>query len=208
MCNVLERAFSNHVEKLIITGTSLSDSVEVLALARTNPNLFITVGCHPTRSNEFGQKPADEYFQSLLKTVEDNQDKVVAIGECGLDYDRTHFAGKTVQKIAFERQLELPKLTRKPLFLHCRAAYADFADILKKHHADLYGGVVHSFTGTADEARLFTDLGYFIGINGCSLKTQENIDAMCSIPNEFLMIETGFCLIIFIHKFSFYIFIN
>jgi TatD DNase family protein len=193
--NVLERAFANHVEKIIITGTSLTDSAEVLALANTNPNLFITVGCHPTRSNEFEQNKspqhADDYFQSLLKLVQDNPEKVVAIGECGLDYDRTHFSPKWTQKKYFDKQLELPKLTKKPLFLHCRNAYADFGEILKKHHADLHGGVVHSFTGTKEEAKMFTDMGYFIGINGCSLKTQENIDAMCSIPKEFLMIETG-----------------
>ena len=91
----------------------------------------------------------------------------------------------------FEKQLELVKITGKPLFLHCRNAYEDFAEILKRHHSDLKGGVVHSFTGTKEEAKIFTDMGYFIGINGCSLKTQENIDAMCSIPTEFLMIETG-----------------
>ena len=50
---------------------------------------------------------------------------------------------------------------------------------------------VHSFTGSKEEAKVFTDMGYFIGINGCSLKTQENIDAMRSIPTEFLMLETG-----------------
>ena len=62
--------------------------------------------------------------------------------------------------------------------------------LLSRHHSSLHGGVVHSFNGTKEEAKIFTDLGYFIGINGCSLKTQEKIDAMCSIPTEFLMIET------------------
>ncbi len=90
----------------------------------------------------------------------------------------------------FEKQLELPKLTKLPLFLHCRNAYADFFEILNRHHNELHGGVVHSFTGSKEEAKLFTDLGYFIGINGCSLKTQENIEAMCSIPSQYLMIET------------------
>lgn len=188
----MDRAFANHIEKIMITGTSLSDSQEVLELAKTSPNLYITVGCHPTRCREFEKSGnPDEYFNSLLKLVQDNPDKVVAIGECGLDYDRTHFCPIGIQKKYFERQLELPKLTKKPLFLHCRNSYADFTEIIRRHHSDLFGGVVHSFDGTKEEAKMFTDLGYFIGINGCSLKTQANIDAMCSIPAEFLMIETG-----------------
>ncbi len=152
----------------------------------------MTVGCHPTRSNEFETNTTpDEYFNRLLKLVQENDKKVVAIGECGLDYDRLHFCQKETQKIYFEKQLELAKLTAKPLFLHCRNAFTDFVEILSRHHCNLHGGVVHSFTGTKEEAKILTDLGYFIGINGCSLKTQENIDAMCSISTKFLMIETG-----------------
>jgi TatD DNase family protein len=190
---VLERAFANHLEKIIITGTTLEDSKEVLALANTNDHLYITVGCHPTRSKEFDTKCAspDQYLTSLGELIKSNEHKVLAVGECGLDYDRLHFCPKETQKKYFERQLELPKLTGKPLFLHCRNAYADFAEILGRHHDSLHGGVVHSFTGSWQEAKLFTDLGYYIGINGCSLKTEENIEAMCSIPTEFLMIETG-----------------
>lgn len=185
----MARAFANHVEKIIITGTNLEDSKEVLKLAEKNDNLFITVGCHPTRSNEFESNP-DEYFNGLLKLIQDNDKKVVAVGECGLDYDRLKFCSKEVQQKYFEKQLELPKLTKKPLFLHSRNCYQDFGEILNRHHDQLHGGVVHSFTGSEKEAKMFTDLGYFIGINGCSLKTQENIDAMLSIPTEFLMIET------------------
>ncbi len=150
------------------------------------------MGCHPTRSKEFETNTTpDDYYNGLLRLVQDNSKKVVAVGECGLDYDRLHFCPKETQKRYFEKQLELAKVTSKPLFLHCRNAYADFGEILSRHHSGLHGGVVHSFTGTKEEAKIFTDLGYFIGINGCSLKTQENIDAMCSIPTEFLMIETG-----------------
>jgi TatD DNase family protein len=187
--NVLDRAFANHIEKIIITGTTLEDSKEVLELASKNDNLFITVGCHPTRCNEFVTNP-ENYFDGLLKLIKENDSKVLAIGELGLDYDRLHFCNKETQKKYFEKQLELAKITCKPLFFHCRNAYSDFREIIAPHHEQLHGGVVHSFTGSKEEAKMFTDLGYFIGINGCSLKTQENLDAMASIPSEFLMIET------------------
>lgn len=85
----------------------------------------------------------------------------------------------------------MAKKTKKPLFLHNRNSFDDFIEILKRHHDQLFGGVVHSFTGTKEEAKTFVELGYYIGINGCSLKTQDNIDTMCSIPSEYLMIETG-----------------
>jgi TatD DNase family protein len=103
--------------------------------------LFITVGCHPTRCKEFLPNP-DKYFNDLLELIEKNNDKVVAIGECGLDYDRLHFCPKDVQKQFFEKQLELAKITKKPLFFHCRNAYQDFNEILRRHHGELSGGVV------------------------------------------------------------------
>ena len=142
--NVLERAFANHIDKIIITGTTLEDSKEVLQVAQKSEDLYITVGCHPTRCNEFENKAAnpDAYLSDLLKLIQGNDNKVVAVGECGLDYDRLHFCSVDVQKKYFEKQLELPKLTKKPLFLHCRNAYQDFFEILKRHHDELYGGVV------------------------------------------------------------------
>lgn len=172
----------------------MEDSREVLNLAKKSDRLYSTVGCHPTRCDEFDTKASnpDEYFNGLLELIKNNDEKVIAIGEFGLDYDRLQFCSKETQQKYFEKQLDLPKLTKKPLFLHCRNAYADFSEILRRHNDSLYGGVVHSFDGSKEEAKILTDLGYFIGINGCSLKTQENIEAMCSIPSEFLMIETGY----------------
>ena len=97
---MLDRAFANHVEKIIITGTTLEDSKEVLEMAKNSDNLFITVGCHPTRCKEFEQSKTtpDDYFHGLVGLIKENDKKVLAIGECGLDYDRLHFCDKEVQK--------------------------------------------------------------------------------------------------------------
>ena len=123
------------------------------------------------------------------------------------DYDRLHFAPADAQKAAFDAQLALAETTRLPLFLHSRAAHADFVQVLRPHlaalrrnagttsepNADEPGcvGVVHSFTGTADELRELLSLGLFVGVNGCSLKTAENLEVVRQIPLHRIMLETG-----------------
>ena len=78
-----------------------------------------------------------------------------------------------------------------PLFLHSRAAHGDFESLLKKKLPELpRGGLVHSFTGTAEEMRKCVEMGLSVGVNGCSLKTEENLEVVKGIPLERLMIET------------------
>jgi TatD DNase family protein len=115
---------------------------------------------------------------------------VVAVGEFGLDYDRLQFCEAAVQRQWFEAQLDLSDATRLPLFLHCRNSGTDFADILRKNrHKYHAGGVVHSFDGTLDELKMHLDNGFYIGINGCSLKTAENLVALSHIPLDRLLLE-------------------
>jgi TatD DNase family protein len=115
----------------------------------------------------------------------------VAFGEIGLDYDRLFLSGKEPQLKYFEKQLEVAVKVQLPLFLHSRAAGEDFERLLKAKLPMLPKlGLVHSFTGTAEEMRRLVQLGLHIGVNGCSLKTEANLEVVKEIPLDQLQIET------------------
>ncbi|KAH9631861.1 hypothetical protein HF086_014333 [Spodoptera exigua] len=165
---VLARAWDGGLDKMIITGGSLTDGQKAIEMARSDSRLYATVGCHPTRCNDFLQD-AETYLNGLKTLINENKDKVVAIGECGLDYERLHFCDKDVQLKYFEYQLQLSREFNLPLFLHCRAAADDLVAILEKNRDSVVGGVVHSFDGSEDALRKILDLGMYIGINGWSV---------------------------------------
>jgi len=147
---------------------------------------------------------ANDHMQKLIAKFSSKNDneknnssrvnqKIVAIGEFGLDYDRLHFCPRNIQQQFFERQLvalcgAMPQL---PLFLHNRASTQDFMDIINRHAHLFSYGVVHSFTGTEEELNLIlANKKLFIGVNGCSLKTPENLLVVKQIPLDRIMIET------------------
>lgn len=188
---VLERSWNNNLSRIIVTAGTLEESKKALEIARTDDRLFSTVGCHPTRCNEFEQNDGPEsYLKALTDIALDNKDKVVAIGEIGLDYDRLQFCSKEIQRKYFEMQLSLCSTLKLPMFLHCRNASDDFVRILRKYKDKLTAGVVHSFDGNPEDANSILQLGLYIGINGCSLKTEDNLFAVTTIPSDRLMIET------------------
>ncbi|XP_050352675.1 deoxyribonuclease TATDN1 [Nymphalis io] len=186
---VLKRSWSAGMDKMIITGGSLVDSKKAIELSRTDSRLFSTVGCHPTRCNDFVQD-STTYLNDLKTLIKENRDKVVAIGECGLDYDRLHFCEKEVQLKYFELQLQLSSEFQLPLFLHCRAAADDLVEILSRNKGKIVGGVVHSFDGSQEALEKILALDLYIGINGCSLRTKDNLEVAAKIPQDRLMIET------------------
>ncbi|XP_053674888.1 deoxyribonuclease TATDN1 [Anopheles nili] len=188
--HVLQRGWNGGLDKIIITVGTVFDCAPTFDILGTDERLYATVGCHPTRCGEFEPDP-DGYFTSLCLQIEEHRDKVVAIGECGLDYDRLHFCEKDIQRKYFEKQLELAAKYDLPLFLHCRNAHEDFSDILRRNLDKLpKRGVVHTFDGTLEAAEALIADGFYIGINGCSLKTEENLSVVAKIPDEWIMLET------------------
>ncbi|WFC99627.1 hypothetical protein MYAM1_002372 [Malassezia yamatoensis] len=211
--NVLQRAEDARIAAQIITAGSLAETREVLDLTKLRSYLYCTAGVHPTRSDDLFSHPGGPtaYIQDLRNLIDSHthareDGRIVAVGECGLDYDRLHFASKEAQQSAFELQLNLAQETNLPLFLHSRAAHSDFVRLLRPHLAKLRQngnadgepsetepgcvGVVHSFTGTTDELKELLELGLYVGVNGCSLKTQDNIDMVREIPLHRIMLET------------------
>lgn len=132
-----------------------------------------------------------------LSTLIQSSEKVVAVGECGLDYDRLDFCPKITQlelillsdelmERFFKSQLQLAERHKLPLFLHNRNSATDLIQILRENKSKLFGGVVHSFDGTIEQATEIIDLGFHIGINGCSLKTTANLECVKLIPCEYI----------------------
>lgn len=211
---VIARARLFNVNKMLITASSIQESEEHFALCEEHPGMFYsTVGVHPcTVAQEFYQKDEEmnEFTEELIPDVENRLNElrdlvklgyekgyVKAFGEIGLDYDRFHYASKEQQITMFGKQLEVIsslKELKLPLFLHMRSACDDFISIIKPfiERGDILkgNGVIHSFTGTKEELEKLSELGFYIGINGCSLKTDDNLEVAKLIPKAKLMIET------------------
>ncbi|KDN52329.1 Mg-dependent DNase [Tilletiaria anomala UBC 951] len=208
--HVLTRARAAGVEAQMVTSGSLKESKEAIAMSDSEEDLFCTVGCHPTRVSEIEAftEGSEKYIQGLKELIDQHRYErsaesskrkgtVVAIGECGLDYDRLHFAPADLQRKYFDRQLKLAEDCRLPLFLHSRNAHDDLVSILRPRmqalkHAIGGGrvGVVHSFDGSLKEMEELVEMGLYIGLNGCSLKTESNLAVAAQVPLERLMLET------------------
>jgi TatD DNase family protein len=184
---VMARAQQAGVRRQIVTGSDLASSRQAAALAALHPSrLWSTAGVHPHHAQSF----ADSQRGELLELLELN--RVVSVGECGLDYFR-NLSPPPAQRSAFIAQLEIAAQSRKPVFLHQRDAHADFLAILKDFRASLAGGVAHCFTGGRAQLEDYLGLGLYIGITGWACDERRGLalrDAVPLIPEGRLLLET------------------
>jgi len=185
--DVIARAALAGVTRQIITGADLASSSAALAIAAANPSrLWSTAGVHPHHAASFDPACRDD----LLELLE--HPRVVAVGECGLDYFR-NFSPPAAQRAAFIAQLEIAVTVAKPVFLHQRDSHEDFKAILKDFRAGLVGGVAHCFTGDSGQLEDYLALDLCIGITGwvCDERRGAHLrEAVPRIPADRMMLET------------------
>lgn len=170
------------IEKIIINGCDMKTNLEVLDLVKKYDIVYGALGFHPTELN-------DNYIEEIEWLNEHiNDDKIVAIGEIGLDYHYPN-TNKNKQLDAFKRQLDIAGEYSKPIIVHTRDAINDTYELLKKYRLK---GSIHCYSGSLEMAREFIKLDYLIGIGGvCTYKNAKNIiNVIKNIPLAYILLET------------------
>src|SRR5215212_9105060 len=178
----LLRAREAGVRGFVVPATKLDDAPQAIAVAREHPDVWAAVGFHPHEAKDCD----DAAFAEIERLAADP--RVVAIGECGLDYHYDH-SPREVQRAVFERHIELAKEVGKPIIVHNRESTDDMVAILGRAGAR---GILHSYTESLDVARQLIDLGYYISFSGIvTFKSAESLrDVARALPHDRVLIET------------------
>jgi TatD DNase family protein len=184
--DALLRSFAeNGIDKVINIGASLESCRRTLALVEKYSFFYGAIGVHPSETGELTE--TDLLWLKERCALE----KVVAVGEIGLDYYWKE-PEPSVQKRWFEMQLEMAKEVKLPVVIHSRDAARDTLDIMKSSHAETTGGVVHCFSYTKEIAREYLEMGYYFGIGGVVTfaNARKLKEAVSYIPLDRILLET------------------
>jgi TatD DNase family protein len=203
---LLSEAASVGVSGVIITGSSKESNDGAIDIIKkwneyvnTLPpdekpvlGLYATCGIHPHNADSFNH----QYRLKMDDIIHYNKDVIVAIGECGLDYNRM-FSSKENQIKCFRSHINMAVRYKLPLFIHERDAFDDVYEVLNERKDELNQAgvkcVIHCFTGTKEQAKKYVDIGCYIGVTGWLCDKKRNgalLEAIACIPEDRLMIET------------------
>ena len=192
---------------MVLVGSQIDTSRRALEYARQyERGVYAAVGLHPIHLVEMevdrdemnaadgvpGFTTRKEEFDYRVYRDLTLDKKVVAIGECGLDYYRLRDTEEIKKKQAetFRKQVALAREVKKPLMIHCRNAYEDLLAILREERANEIGGDIHFFAGDWEIAKQFLDLGFYLSFTGVITFANQYDDTIKKVPLNRIMIET------------------
>ena len=178
---IIKNAKGNDVNRYFVVGCDRKSCEEVINVINNYNDTYGIIGLHPEVANEYSKEDIDY----IKKHINDN--KVIAIGEIGLDYHYTN-DNKDKQKELFETQLKIAEEYNMPVCIHSREATQDTIDILKKYHVK---GIIHSFSGSKEVANIYIKMGFKLGIGGVVTFKNSNLkDVLKELSLDNIVLET------------------
>ena len=179
-----QRAIENKVSAIITIGTSLETSIKAVSYANNYASIFAAVGIHPSDC----AKASENDYLEIEKLAE--EEKVVAIGEIGLDYYRMYTDMET-QKAAFIKQIAIAKKVNLPVIIHTRESQEDALKILLEQNANEVSGVFHSFNGGMEFLEKVLDTNFYLSFTGGVTFKNSTVDELIrKTPVEKILMET------------------
>ena len=182
---LFDEMFANDIDTIINVGASFAGCEQSVALADSHEKIYAAVGIHPEDVEEL----TEARMAWLKKTASENE-KVLAIGEIGLDYHYPEPA--EIQQQWFRRQLRLAADIKKPVIIHSREACQDTLACMRAEHAEQIGGVIHCYSYSKEAAQEFLKMGFYFGFGGVVTfkNAKKAVEAVEAIPIEKILLET------------------
>ncbi|MFI3209913.1 MAG: TatD family hydrolase [Peptostreptococcaceae bacterium] len=176
----------NNVELVVNVGADIKTSIESIELAKKYDFIYASVGVHPHDVSDLDENTID-----ILRNLSNSNEKVVAIGEIGLDYYYDN-SPRELQKKWFIEQIKLANELKLPIIIHDRDAHQDTFDIIKEYKNDEIGCVIHCYSGSLEFAKEYIKMNCYISIPGTvTFKNNvKTLEVVKEIPLEYLLIET------------------
>ncbi|WP_390902885.1 TatD family hydrolase [Vibrio qingdaonensis] len=195
LADVLEGARAAGVEGIIVPGINEENWTDIAQLAQQHSDIYYALGFHPLFLSGVSSASIERLKQVFVQ-ARGLPNKCVAIGECGLDFyhlgqDCDVELVKQQQKQILREHILLANKAKLPVILHCRKAHQDMMALLRKT-APIYGGVIHGFSGSYQQAMEYIKLGIYIGVGGVISyeRAKKTRDTISKLPLEYLLIET------------------
>lgn len=186
--DVIQEVHNDGVDTIVNVGASIDTSVASINLANRYDYVYAAVGVHPSEIMDLD----DSYIDVLEGLIQKNRDRVVAVGEIGLDYYYDDAPPKELQRKFFVEQIDIARRMKLPIIIHDRDAHQDTLDVIREENVGDIGGIVHCFSGSKEMAKEVLEQGLYIAIGGVVTfkNAKKLVEVVSIVPEDRLLIET------------------